>query len=1686
MLPAVAPFLTQYQIPKVMDIQASDPKSLDVAHQVGSLSFCFYDDEEAQRLSVCRIVSPQAFDTVGRPVPRGLYDPALGPTTFFDGPCLTCGQGYGSCPGHFGHIQLPFPVPNPLLNDIFYKLLRASCTSCYRLKISNADLNLYLARLFLEDVGYAKCSMVVEIYRTMRKKPVSVSVLNPNVDELQTPNSSLITDWPRFIRGFPPPLSSFLSNVDVQNPELIERNILRGARSAWKRALKLSAILPRRSKGWKEIEETVFKPSLQECPACLRKPQKIRRGDRGRLFRVVTADTEVLIAPTDVERHIAGMWSHHSELLHMLLGQKGRHDLPEGQPSSHKHLFVRNILVPPSRFRPTAIVGSMDYAAEHPQNHFFQQLLTEIKIIIDANENGLAGETNPDEDRDDDDDAPVVYRPTKARFAQAMTSLQEIVLQLFDSSHSQNAKNAEQNIGIRQQLESKTGLFRQHLMGKRVNFSARSVIGPDVFLDTDEIGIPESFAKLLSIPEPVTAMNIDTMRRAVLNGPNVYPGALGIEDFTSNGEPRVIKFNTTISKSMLNTHAALLLQRRVSRTNGFASNHSRMESDDAGVDSSALATQAMPKRVMRHLRTGDVVLFNRQPTLHRVSIMAHRVRVLPESRTIRFHYANCGPYNADFDGDEMNVHVPQDYIARAEAEELLLSSKHYIVPTSGAPVRGLIQDNVAAAALLSRRDTFLNREDFMQLLYSATESIMSRPKRNLKGYILPMPAVVKPVPLWTGKQLISSVLRVVRDGRPGIFLERGTRVKASLVGSEEATVVIRKGELLQGVVDKSAIGSSMYGIIHAVQEAYGCSASDDFLSSLGRLLLYYMRMHGHTTGVSDLELLPDGDKKRVGIISEDIQMKGVQVANSVYADLKSSGGARMKSAKTSSQARKLIEEIVTAYGTEAEDRLDASMNSAMNKTSSAVMKACVPAKLARAYPANGFALMTNTGAKGGAVNAAQISCLLGSTVLEGKRVPRMGGSGSTLPCFEPYDPSPLAGGFIAGRFLTGISPQEFFFHAMSGREGLLDTSLKTANSGYLQRCLTKHLEGVRVHYDGTVRNSDNKVIQFIYGGDGIDPSKAKWLTSKFDWQLENMDILPWVREEPSVQVMNVRNELSVLPKEEELRNTILERVSPCPISRRGAVSEKFDSDVRNALRKGRTNELEARAFLEARYQAGAAEAGECVGVVASQGIGEPSTQLTLNTFHHAGSSSAHVTSGIPRLRELLLTASKRPTTPSMTLPVKHELGKEGAEQLRRKLQRVSLSDILLGVTIQEKNMFFHPSISIGAIRVVSVGLEFPEEDLYSDYLGINFRQLVRLVEQKFIGVLNTLLRMKVRRLLGHGTDPQIATILKVYVDATRGNSNDEANAASAKTETENVDLAEGAEDDEEAGHFDSDRSTSDDEKSVDDENRIDEKIEDEDAEFGENSATKAVGTSKEQRKVKKRKRNERITPSTGATVLRDDLVMASSHLGFKTRTVRSRRNKSIQFDWGLPLELCGRLNLATVVTEAATIMMLAKVDNISRCFVTQDNERHTVMTEGSNLNAMFEIGSDLIHFDNMMTNDVYGILNTYGVEAMRAALVEEIHKVFDSYGIPVDLRHLQLIADYMTADGGYRGFNRRDMADIESPFQRMTFETAVKFLSEDVVQGTVESLKNPSGALALCHVMEGGTGGFDLMLQVNN
>lgn len=1698
---------TQIAFTPSMDLDQTDPRGIDLAHEVSVLAFRFYSDKEALRLSVRRLTSPEAFNELGRPIPRGLYDPALGPVSYEDGPCITCGLSYSSCPGHFGHIVLPVSVPNPLLLKLILKILKSSCLHCPCLLVNPNDLDLLLARLYFEDAGMPRCGAAVDSFRVLRRRHLPKDIVSATErTEKEVVAGALVKNWRAFFKSMPKPLSDYLQNVGSNDVNLVEANMLRAARASWKNACSAGRLATHRSGGWKECINQILPAAGSKCPHCFRYPSPCRLGARGRLFRKLPHG-DLLLSPAEIETHVETLWSKHSEVFEMLFGLKGREIISKEEPAGPTRLFVRNVLVPPSRFRPTSVVGDMAYAAEHPQNMFFQRLLTEIEIVMKANEHGLEEDSSP-RGQEPYDDTPKVDRPTKSRFSQAMNNMLEALKDLYDSSGGTQGGTVQMT-GIRQQLEAKSGLFRQHMMGKRVNFSCRSVIGPDVFLDTNEIGIPESFAKLLTVPEPVIPANLKQMQRAVLNGPDVYPGAVAVEDWTPTGEHKVVKFRSSSMKKLLSSQARLLLQNRIPKKANKANSvlNSSDGTDGLAVDNFEKSAGIVPKRVHRHLKTGDIVLFNRQPTLHRVSIMAHKVRILPGERTIRFHYANCGSYNADFDGDEMNVHVPQDYLARAEAEELMLSSKHYVVPTSGAPIRGLIQDHIAAATLLSQRDTFLEKEEFMQFLFSATDRLMNASERVGRKYEIPEPALFKPRQLWTGKQLISTVLSVVRNGRPGLNVVAKSKTKSIVVGREEATVIFRDGELLQGVIDKSSLGSSMYGIVHAVQETYGCEASDDFLSAMSRLCVYFLRSHGHTTGVGDLLLKEKGESARRTILKRRMNEVGVSVANSVYTEMSKGDKDRLPEAMTPAEARLLVGEMIRRDGKEAEDRLDTAMKSALNKVSSAVMTACVPVALQKSFPKNGFALMTNTGAKGSAVNSAQISCLLGSTVLEGKRVPRMGGSGSTLPCFPPFDVSPIAGGFITGRFLTGILPHEFFFHAMSGREGLLDTSLKTANSGYLQRCLVKHMEGVRLHYDYTVRDSDDSVLQFIYGDDGIDPSKSRWLNNKIEWQLSNehclkKDIDEYGESCKSRELDKIRKNVQKCSTE-----TVIEKLSPGALSTLGAISEKYNSTVQEAERKNRCDNLDVRNFLEKRYCSATLEPGEAVGVVAAQGVGEPSTQMTLNTFHHAGSSSAHVTLGIPRLRELLMTASKYPKTPSMTLPV---LGKDpqmAAKSLCKRMQNISLADLVLEIEAEEIGLYLAPGRSDLAIRVVRLVISLPPEELYREELGFDFDKILSFIEKWFLADLHTRLRRLIKRVSresGKGRSPGAELYLRVAEEPDRGRlprlaQQDEEPEGKAK-QSENAEEEGGdLEDDSEKDYASSSDEGVDPEDDEDeDENRDSRKrvklaIDEHAEEVGstkENGKVKSKATKKRKGKTQTLK-NSSVTNGVNAEqkLANEDEVDDESalygQLGYDISSLTGEDNQRVALRWAFPASLFGKLDVAGVAKEAAANLKIAHVERITKCFIDRSpTGQYSVITEGSNIAAVLEKGRDLIDCDRLETNDMFGILHRYGVEALRSALIQEFVKVFDAYGIPVNIRHLQLIADYMTVHGSYRGFNRLAMTSTPSPFQRMTFETSVTFLTDSALNATEDRMRNPSAALAMGQVYEGGTGGFELVQRV--
>lgn len=707
--------------------------------------------------------------------------------------------------------------------------------------------------------------------------------------------------------------------------------------------------------------------------------------------------------------------------------------------------FIKSLIVPPNKYRPPAAQGP-GQIMEAQQNTPFSDILKKCDTI-----NQISKEMR---EANNEEQTGLPAR-TLQHFLRAVVELQDHVNGLIDKERTEvtGSKVAALPNGIKQLLEKKEGLFRKNMMGKRVNFAARSVISPDPNLETNEIGVPLVFAKKLTFPEPVTQHNFWELKEAVINGPEKYPGAAAIEN--ENGQVINLKFKSLDERTAL---ANQLLAPSNWRLKGSRN-----------------------KKVYRHLTTGDYVLMNRQPTLHKPSIMGHKARVLPNERTIRMHYANCNTYNADFDGDEMNMHFPQNELAQAEARMLADADHQYLVATSGKPLRGLIQDHISMGTWFTCRDSFFDEEDYHQLLYSCLRPENSHIVGDRIETVAP--AFVKPKYLWTGKQVITTILKNIQPPeRAGLTLKSKSSTPANRwgEGSEEGDVIFKDGELLCGILDKKQLGPTAGGLIDAIHEVYGHSIAGKLLSILGRLLTRFLNMRAFTCGIDDLRLTKEGDRLRrekldtAAQMGREVALKYVTLDKTTVPD-------------QDAELNRRLEDVLR--DDDKQSGLDSVSNARSAQLSSDITKACLPTGLAKPFPWNQMQSMTISGAKGSGVNANLISCNLGQQVLEGRRVPLMI-SGKTLPSFRAFETHPIAGGYVSGRFLTGIKPQEYYFHAMAGREGLIDTAVKTSRSGYLQRCLIKGMEGLRAEYDSSVReSSDGSIVQFLYGEDGLDITK---------------------------------------------------------------------------------------------------------------------------------------------------------------------------------------------------------------------------------------------------------------------------------------------------------------------------------------------------------------------------------------------------------------------------------------------------------------------------------------------------------------------------------------------------------------------------------------------------------------------
>ena len=825
---------------------------------------------------------------------------------------------------------------------------------------------------------------------------------------------------------------------------------------------------------------------------------------------------------------------------------------------------------------------------------------------------------------------------------------------------------------IKDRLNGKGGRVRGNLMGKRVDFSARSVITPDPNLSISELGIPMKIAKNLTKPITVNSKNKNYLMKLILNGPEIYPGAKIYEK--KNGDCISLRY---VDRESI-----------------------KLENGDI---------------VHRHILDGDAVLFNRQPTLHRMSMMCHIAKIMNKGDTFRMNVGDTKPYNADFDGDEMNLHMPQDDESEIELRNLAAVKYQIVSPANNKPIVGIFQDSLLSSYLFTRKNILFNSRHAMNLLMHLKNIDIKKinlDKLNVSSF-----------------EILSQII-------PNFSIKYKTKKyeDSEDINSSNNILEINNGNYFRGHIEKGVLGDTTRGLIHRIFNDFNEETCRDFIDDLQNIVTEYMKLHGYSVGISDLIADNNTNNKIIEVISQ----KKMEVKSLI--DETHLGIFENKTGKSN------LEEFET------------QVNNILNKAS---FEAGKIGRKNLDYN-NRFVIMVNAGSKGSDLNISQMISCLGQQNVDGKRIP-YGFDNRTLPHFNKYDDSPEARGFVESSFIGGLRPEEVFFHAMGGRVGLIDTAVKTSSTGYIQRRIIKGLEDIMVNYDMTVRNNKGKIVQYSYGDDGFDPvhvesqqipfvnMNSEEIYGHYQMPTDSSKDSPYTTLYTKQTYSKFRKEKDELSKKckyyidyiLKMRDIIVKKVFKniykssvnVPVSfvniinniagsqEQNVIIDITPLEVFNLIEKNfeklnnlhycKPNELFKTLYyyylspkellmqkkltkksihllllnINLAYKKSIVAPGEMVGMIAAQSVGEPTTQLTLNTFHFAGvASKSNVTRGVPRIEEIL-SLSENPKNPSCTIYM-NEIDKydqNKAKQYINYLEHTKLKDI-----VETSEIYFDP------------------------------------------------------------------------------------------------------------------------------------------------------------------------------------------------------------------------------------------------------------------------------------------------------------------------------------------------------------------------------------------------------------
>lgn len=1165
----------------------------------------------------------------------------------------------------------------------------------------------------------------------------------------------------------------------------------------------------------------------------------------------------------------------------------------------------------------------------------------------------------------------------------------------------------------------KKGRVRGNLMGKRVDFCIRTVVTPLVGYDVDQIGIPEGLARIVTIPVAVTKYNIDELQTRLRT--------------TDDIKQIIVDPNNRLNEMIeVNSKNKAHIQLRI----GYI--------------------------VERTLQNGDPAGANRQPTLHRVSFMGHRIVIVP-GWTVQLHMGAAAPYNCDCDGDELNIHIPQTLEALAELEELLAVQHNVLHPGANRPVLGLIQDDLAAVHILSLPGTFLSKDDMLNMLTSCVhydpalppETTMpeaaSMPRKVWTVRDLPAPTILKSPtgPLWSGKQLFSMLLPAISLRRP------------ASQGKEE--FILDRGQLISGVLCKKTMGAVAHSLVHQIAIYYSGSAACRFLSDLHRVTGEFFSRTGVSVGTHDCILEEPADDELL-----------TQVVNDIYEHVQ----------EVQSEAKRIKNEAPgdSAWHQKIEQAADmavvGTVRTALDTSGGIISQAIAPTK-------NRLKFMTvEAASKGSVLNTTQIIGCLGQTFVAGARPggvatslsERLFPSSPLLPHAEaaakrflphtgpPQDSVRLqlrCAGFIDRPYAAGLDVEQMFTHAMGGREGLIDTANKTKVTGYMARRVCKAMEGLVLQYDNTVRSA-HAIYSLKVGGDGYEAGRL-FIVNKLDLcfatdsalvpkghrfffddaELKRvrdairasrmsgltMDIvsagmgaaLPFLLDTlipPAASIVNytckcydphqVFDEMLV----DDMRDFVLKELS---VTAQAHVMWWLQPHVTKYCNKclesllTRMRRIHDRAFLQP---------GESIGVAAATSISEPGTQLTLNTFHFAGVANEGIIYGIQRLCETV-DGTVNIRSPCILVPLLPGTTQEQARSTADEISSVTLLNVVANTEYFKAIPQSTLETNLGFYQFYKLN----QDKFLKHTLRITFHPSVRINSvvnalQEFLGTTAFILCDDKDHHAVHIVFVRNAKIWQTMMDR----------------------------------------------------------------------ATACVPTRATQRTM----RPLILRPAAQAAEIARDVPLKSLCKTEREDGKEGEEEEEVSvedvIDFNLVREakakILAKCRLQGIPGVTAVKLRVQKCTTIDPVTHAMQNENRFVLDiRGVGLNSIYKL--PFVDMINVVSNNVHEVNETLGIDAAAHVLFHEIRTCFEVGGARTDDRMISLLVQVITQWGDIMALTRHGINRLHESHQsavaKISFEQVLDMIHDACTSGQRDPLKGPSESVMFGKRLNAGTGLADIV-----